>query len=323
MNNAKKIPFVSIVMLNYNGLKYLKETIPAILNLNYRNFEFIIIDNGSSDGSLEFIKSFNSVKLIQSPRLREKNFACNHAIERVSGDFILLCDNDALVTDKNILSELLDRYNNKTGAISLSFFNKGDKKSKSFGAYLGYYFIKENRKIENFELKKYDNCKIGFPSGLLLFISKSHWFEVGGYDDCLKFGGDDNDLGIKLWLKGYENRLYSKTLQIHIGLAERQNNVKYSLKWKEMFHAHLHTIVKNYSFLNMIITIFCYSIFAFLKSIKQSISRLNIGPFLSFFSGYYLFLKNLPVTIKKRGEIQKTRIVKNDIFLKIKPPKVS
>jgi hypothetical protein len=62
-------------------------------------------------------------------------------------------------------------------------------------------------------------------------------------------------------------------------------------------------------------------VFAFIKSIKQSIFRLHLGPIFSFFHGYYLFIKMLPITLKKREDIQLKRVIKEDIFLKIRPPK--
>lgn len=319
-----KEPLISLIMLNYNGLKYLKRTIPNILQLEYPNIEFIVIDNGSTDGSLEFIKFFKKIKLLQSPqeRRREKNFACNYAVKECKGQYVLLMDNDALINEKNILKELVKRYDQRTGVIGLSFYDEGANYSKGYGGYLGFYFIKQNSKLNLDDLKKHDLCKIGFPDGATVFIEKKKWEEVSGYDDYLKFGGDDNDLGIKLWLLGYENYLYSKTFQTHIGLPERKDNKKYSLKWKEMFYAHLYTVVKNYSFTNLTITIPCYSFFGLLKSIKQSVFRLNIGPFFSFFQAYYLFLKSLPTAIRKRKIIQSKRVIKKDIFLKIRPQRL-
>ena len=318
-----KTPLISIVMLNYNGLKYLKRTIPPILKLDYPNYEFIIIDNGSTDGSIEFIKNFKEIKLIKSPKLREKNFACNYAIDRAKGEFIFLMDNDALITQKDLLKDLIIFYknNNNVGVIGLSYNDEGNKSSKSYGSYLGYYFIKEQKEVKNDDIKKVSGTQIVYPEGKGFLIKKSIWKELGGYDDHLIFGGDDNDLGIKLWLMGYKNYLYSKTIQIHLGLPERQDNKKYKIKFKEMFYAHLYTIVKDYRLPNMFITLIGLTIFSFLKSIKQSVFRLNFGPFFAFFKGYYLFLKNLSIALQKRKEIQLKRVVKEDIFLKIKPPK--
>lgn len=315
-------PKICIVMLNYNGLGYLKRTIEPILNLHYDNFEFIVVDNGSTDGSLEFIKGVEKVKLIQSPRIREKNFACNYGINQATGEYILLLDNDALIINCDILNELVSRYKPMTGVIGLSFYDEGSSYSKSYGSYLGYYFIKENKNISIASLNEYDNCEIGYPEGKGLFISKAKWIEVGGYDDHLIFGGDDNDLGIKLWLMGYKNYLYSKSVQIHLGQQERRDNKKYSLKWMEMSYAHMYVVFKNYKIINLLITLVGITIFNFLKSLKQSCVRFHSGPFIAFFKGYYLFLKNLSITVQKRKYFQSRRVIDKDIFLKIKPPKV-
>lgn len=135
MNN-KNCPLVSIVMLNYNGLAYLKQTIKPILELDYQNFEFIVVDNGSTDGSLDYIKSFGEkINLLQSPRPKEKNFACNYAINKAKGEYILLLDNDVLVKEKKLLDDLLDYYKilKKPGFITISLQNLGDKFSNYYG----------------------------------------------------------------------------------------------------------------------------------------------------------------------------------------------
>ncbi|OQA31898.1 MAG: Glycosyltransferase AglE [archaeon ADurb.Bin336] len=315
-----KCPLISVVMLNYNGLNYLKKTIKPILNLEYHNYEFIIVDNGSTDGSIEYIKKFKKIKLIKSPRLREKNFACNYAIKRAKGKYILLLDNDALLNDIKIIKNLLNLYSNKIGAISLSFFDVGKLKSSNYGGYFNNYtYIKKNKAVQLKSLSDFNNCQVGFPQGFAIFISRNNWLKIGGYDDHLIFGGDDSDLGIKLWLYGYENILYSKTAQTHLGLPKNKTNVQYQLRLKETFYAHLYTIVKNYSFVNMLITLFFYSIFSFIKSVKQAIQRNHLPTFFAFFQGYYLFLINLPIAFKKRKEIQSKRVIKEDIFLKIRP----
>ncbi len=315
----KKLPRVSIVMLNYNGLDYLKETIPQIINFSYPNYEVLLVDNGSVDGSIEFISSFKKIKLVKSPVIRAKNFACNYGIKKSKGDYILLMDNDAYIKDKKIIQKLLKRYNSKIGAIGLSFYEKGYKKSKSYGGYFDYSFIKANKFIEFSEIKKYDNKIIGFPEGKALFISKKRWEDIGWYDEHLIFGGCDTDLGMKLSLFGYQNKLFSETIQVHLGLSERKDNQKYFLKFKEMVYAEPYTILKNYSFRNLFISLFCNFVFSFLKSLKQSVQRFSIGPFISFTSGYLLFIKNVPVALEKRKEIQKNRTIKEDTFLKIKP----
>lgn len=63
--------------------------------------------------------------------------------------------------------------------------------------------------------------------------------------------------------------------------------------------------------------------FVFLKSIKQAMLRVSYRPIVSFFGGCFDFLKDIPYVVKKRKEIQLKRVVQDDIFLKIKPPKLT
>ena len=319
--SRKTYPKVSIVMLNYNGLRYLKKTIPEALKINYPNYEFIVVDNGSSDDSIDFIKGNKKIKLIKSNKLGEKNYACNYAVNKANGEYILLLDNDALIRDKQILKKLVKRYQlrKNTGIIGLSFYDLGFSKSKGYAGYFTYYYLREKRSLDLKDLINYDNTLIGYPEGKGFFIKKSIWRELGGYDDHLKFGGDDNDLGAKSWLYGYKNYTFSQTLQIHLGLPERKDAKKYSEKFKWMLYGHLYSIVKNFSIHNAIIAIVGHSLFMLIKSLKQSLLRLNIAPLMAFFQGYYLFLKNLPVALKKRKIIQSDRKIKKDIFLRIKP----
>ena len=51
-------PMISIITVVFNGEKYLEQTIKSIINQTYKNFEYIIIDGGSTDGTLEIIKKY-------------------------------------------------------------------------------------------------------------------------------------------------------------------------------------------------------------------------------------------------------------------------
>ena len=62
-----------------------------------------------------------------------------------------------------------------------------------------------------------------------IFFRKNVWSNIGGYDDYLFFGGDDRDIGLKSYLFGFRNYLYSKSLNIHIGKSEREDNNKYCM----------------------------------------------------------------------------------------------
>ena len=58
MNIEKESPLVSIITVVYNGEKYLEQTIQSVINQTYKNIEYIIIDGGSTDGTLDIVKQY-------------------------------------------------------------------------------------------------------------------------------------------------------------------------------------------------------------------------------------------------------------------------
>ena len=105
-------------------------------------------------------------------------------------------------------------------------------------------------------------------------------------------------------------------------MQERIDNKKYSFKLEHLIFSNLYTILKNYNTFHATITIIFYSANCSARAIKQSIFRLYHGPFLAIFKGYFLFLKNISAALRQRKKIQAERVIKEDIFLKIKPPKI-
>ena len=207
---------------------------------------------------------------------------------------------------RNLDSRLLGCSRDKYNKLYYFLFFAGGKLKYSYGKSANHW----------------PNSCIGFPHGLALFVKKTVWQKLDGYDENLIFGGDDNDLGIKSWLLGYKNYLYSQSSQIHLGEAERRDNNKYAIKFKEIFYAHLYTIVKNFTFINLWPALIGQIVFMFFKSIKQSIFRFYFGPFFAFGQGLILFFKKIPIACQKRKEIQIKRKEKRDVFLKIKPQKI-
>ncbi|MFN3135579.1 MAG: glycosyltransferase family 2 protein, partial [Candidatus Kryptonium sp.] len=60
-----KQPKVSVIILNWNTKHFLEKFLPSVIQTNYKNLEIIVADNGSTDGSADFVReNFKSVKLI-------------------------------------------------------------------------------------------------------------------------------------------------------------------------------------------------------------------------------------------------------------------
>lgn len=89
-------PKVTVIMTTYNSEKYLHEAIDSIINQTFSDFEFIIIDDESTDSTLDIIKSYLDprIKLIVNPDRRGVAYARKIALEMARGEYIAVLDSD-------------------------------------------------------------------------------------------------------------------------------------------------------------------------------------------------------------------------------------
>jgi len=63
------IPFVSIIVLNWNGKHHLNECLDSLLSLDYPRYKVVVVDNGSKDGSVEFVEfHYPNIHLIRNEK---------------------------------------------------------------------------------------------------------------------------------------------------------------------------------------------------------------------------------------------------------------
>ncbi|MGB9696167.1 MAG: glycosyltransferase family 2 protein [Ignavibacteria bacterium] len=100
---------ISVIILNYNGRMLLQTCLDSVLQQTYRDFEIIVLDNGSSDGSYEFLKANYSnipnVTVIYSKKNLGFAGGNNYALNFAQGEYVVLLNNDTIV-DINWLKEL-------------------------------------------------------------------------------------------------------------------------------------------------------------------------------------------------------------------------
>lgn len=107
-NKSKDFGLVSIIMPNYNSAEYIGETIESILAQTYNNWELIIVDDCSTDNSIEIISNYKDsrIKLLHNETNSGAAVSRNNAIEAAEGRFIAFLDSDDL-WNKNKLSNHL------------------------------------------------------------------------------------------------------------------------------------------------------------------------------------------------------------------------
>ena len=113
---GESAPLVSVVMAVYNGERYLAEAIDSILTQTFNNFEFIIIDDGSQDGSVDIIRDYaqedGRIRLLQHQENRGQADACNTGIADSRGSLIAMMDCDDISLPERLEKQVAFLENN-------------------------------------------------------------------------------------------------------------------------------------------------------------------------------------------------------------------
>ena len=111
---------VSVIIPNYNGMAYLEGVLSSLEQQAFQNFETILVDNGSSDGSVAFVMgNFPWVHIVELPDNFGFSRAVNEGIYASRTPYVLLLNNDTEV-DKNFVGEMLAAIKRHKKAFSCS-----------------------------------------------------------------------------------------------------------------------------------------------------------------------------------------------------------
>ncbi|MBE8727760.1 glycosyltransferase family 2 protein [Flavobacterium hungaricum] len=123
---------ISIVTVVYNGMRYLEKTILSVINQTYSNIEYIIVDGGSTDGTLDIIEKYKSkIDIAISEPDKGLSDAMNKGARLATGDWILYLHADDTFTDNQSVEKLIKAsiLNSATSWVTgyLRFQNSSDE----------------------------------------------------------------------------------------------------------------------------------------------------------------------------------------------------
>jgi glycosyltransferase involved in cell wall biosynthesis len=95
--NYLPVPNISIVMTTYNSSKYIKECIESVLDQNFKNYEFIIVDDGSTDNTIEIIQSYEDSRIILISNAHNYIQSLNIGINKAQSKYIARMDSDDIM----------------------------------------------------------------------------------------------------------------------------------------------------------------------------------------------------------------------------------
>ena len=321
-SESGQYPLVTFAVINFNGLSYLQEMIPRLLEINYINCEWLVVDNGSQDGSIEYLEHYSRVKLIKNPVLGSKNHGLNLILEQAAGQYICFLDCDIVLDPYIDVLELIRRASRpETGLLSMALQNRGEDTVKFYGLFLSYLsIIKRNERLSIKEVQSIDDCLVVGVQGAAFFAKAERFTELGTFDESVPFGGEDLDLGLRSLLLGYKNHLYSKEISLHIGMEERTNLSKMLKKYYPAHYGLFLTIFKNFSLEHVLFMLAGYLPYSFLKLLKDSLSYRTTSLFPLYGKILINLVKNRQKIALMRNAIQAKRHLKRDEFFEIHAP---
>ena len=245
---------VSIVIPNYNGKHFLENCLRSVFEQDIKDQEVIVVDNGSTDGSLEYLNTFPGVRVIAL----DKNYgfcrAVNEGIKAAESDYVILLNNDTEV-DKSFASELLNAIRTDEKIFSCSskmiqFHNRElmDDAGDYYCA-LGWAFGRG----KGGSVEKYTGSKDVFAACAGAAVYRKKMLESLGYFDEKHFAYlEDIDIGYRARIHGYRNVYAPKAIVYHVG-SGFSGSTHNAFKVKLSSRNNVYLAYKNMPFLQIIL----------------------------------------------------------------------
>lgn len=222
----EKFPKVFIIILNYNGKDTIKECLDSVYRSGYPNFEAVVVDNASRDGSFELAKNyFSRTHFI----LNEKNIgfaagnnvAIRFALEKFA-DYIFLLNNDATV-EKDAISKLVNEAEkNKNGGIFSPIVYNGNGNVWFAGGRIKWLKMRAEHCRDALRCVSTTD----YISGCAMLIKKDVFREIGLLDEKYFLYYEDADFCLRARKKGFKCMVVPGARAIHYEKSERSTGGK-------------------------------------------------------------------------------------------------
>jgi len=302
----EKSVLISLIVLTYNCKSQIMNCVKSISNLDYNNFELIIVDNNSTDGTRQFladlkIDTFIPVKIILNSSNLGYNLGNLSGINNSKGDIIAIINPDVFL-EKTWLKNMVDYLQEKPMRVLVGGkLLNSDETIQTTGGLLDIYGAvtqrKSNKKNQNF-----------FYHPGSAFVFKKKILDKINLDPNLFMYYDDVDLAWQARLLGYQIDYCENANAIH----EQSHSPPTISKFYNISKNRIYVCLKNYSLNRRIRRMFKIIFFIFADSIYYSVKLKSAKYFLTFFKVIGWNLANFSKMKKERTKIQKFRKLSDD-----------
>lgn len=224
----EKCPKVFIVILNYNGQAVLKKCLRSVFKNNYLNFEVVLVDNNSTDGSFEQAKvDFSKAHFIKNQEnlgfSAGNNLGIRFALERMA-DYVLLLNNDTEV-EKDFLTQLITvgEKNPKIGILSPLIFSGKTKEVWFSGGAISWMKMKSTNKKTANTMAVSDSQ---FITGCAMLVKKEVFRKTGLFDEDYFLYWEDADFSLRASKAGFKEVVVSASQIYHFEKSEENKENK-------------------------------------------------------------------------------------------------
>lgn len=247
-------PKVSMIVSNLNGMQLdlLKECIDSLIKPNYPNWELIVVDNASTDNSVEYLKerfkNHSNCFVVENP-INMYSQGLNLGAKKASGKYLAYFNNDVAITKtclENLVKEF-ERDNNLAIAQGKLLNYKDHKKIDSAGETMDLFGNPITLGFGEKDKGQFDKAEdILSASGSACMIRKSIFEKLGGYDPDYGIGYEDMDLALRARRLGYKIKRFPNTIVYHKRAAtDLADFIRIKVKW-HFNKNRLITMIKNY-----------------------------------------------------------------------------
>jgi GT2 family glycosyltransferase len=302
---------VTVAVLNYNGRSFLEETLSSIESQNYRNIDVILVDDGSTDDSLSFVRErFPSVRIFEMGKnTKILNKVRNVALRSAQTRFVFLVDND-IKLKQDCLVVLMKTMQEKpeAGVLTVRVMYAGDSTRIYIDRNLFHYVCYSiDRKRGTYIVpgeNQLDEPRQTFGCGIQL-IDRSKAAQIGYFDESFVMGwGDDGEFHHRMNLRGYPCYAVPRAVVYH-------EAVKGSPRVFGQLRNRWALLIESYEFRTIILILPALLI----HEVSLLIFLILKGHGAEYFAALLSLFRSHKELLQKRREIQSTRVVADGAFM--------
>lgn len=252
---------VTVILPNYNGLKFMETCMASLDRQNYKEFHTLIVDNGSTDGSAEFIKErYPWAQLIETGENLGFSGAVNIGIRSAETPYVLLLNNDT-EADPDFVGEMVnamersDRIFSASSKMIQMYHKELMDDAGDMYSLLGWAV---QRGVGQGSDGYNRPCRVFSACAGAAIYRKSVFEEIGYFDESHFAYLEDLDVGYRAKIAGYDNIYWPKAVVYHVGSGTSADGSKYSpFKVKLAARNSVYVNYKNMPGLQLLLNLPC------------------------------------------------------------------